>query len=464
MGRKVVKTCCACLKDGMDYNRLTVKEEGGLMLITKFKMCIVEVLWSPTFFACPDCVKTLDIVHAFRAKCIESDLARRGLQPVSVIKEETDSKVPVESLILDINNENNMAIDEFNNETHKVAKEEAEEEVDMQHEEDYCPPESFSSEEEYLDFNDDDNTPTTNQEMQTKEMKTQRRKRKTSFICDSCPKEFSSSTKLISHCKKTHGITENIRPYSCERCPQRFLTSSTLWQHIKYHEGVKSNMCSYCGKGFITKTDLTNHEKKHLNLREYKCDLCSKTFNTHKNIRTHKLIVHTDSSNWKFVCEICSKPFPIKSNYDSHMRRHTGDKKFECHLCDKKFAAKCDLQRHIKSHSDVRDYRCPHCKREYKDERVLKVHMAKIHSIGLDKVKIPERTRKYACNLCPKAYFAKNKLTRHLYGHSGEKPFSCDICDKKFKDKWYVKTHLKNYHNILDTAVKDEENNLENSL
>lgn len=82
--------------------------------------------------------------------------------------------------------------------------------------------------------------------------------------------------------------------------------------------------------------------------------------------------------------------------------------------------------------------------------------MAKAHGIGLGKVKIPVRARNYVCHFCSKAYFAKNKLTRHLYTHSGEKPFGCPICDKKFNDKSYVKQHLRNTHNVeqMDSSEK----------
>lgn len=89
--------------------------------------------------------------------------------------------------------------------------------------------------------------------------------------------------------------------------------------------------------------------------------------------RSHKLVVHTDPICWKYCCEVCNKMFPIKSNYDSHMRRHTGDKKFECHLCQKKFTDKCVLQRHMRTHTNVREHKCTHCDREYKDPGVLKV-------------------------------------------------------------------------------------------
>lgn len=37
-------------------------------------------LWLPSFYVCEDCHQTLIIVHAFREKCIASDLARKALE------------------------------------------------------------------------------------------------------------------------------------------------------------------------------------------------------------------------------------------------------------------------------------------------------------------------------------------------------------------------------------------------
>ncbi|XP_019769615.2 gastrula zinc finger protein XlCGF26.1 [Dendroctonus ponderosae] len=437
MGKSVgEKVCCVCLSAGFNFNKLTTKDGSKVTLLTKFRMCISEVVWLPCFYICTDCTEILDTVHSFREKCIKTDRIRREEQAKHA--EQTSSEIAIK----DSPCESNSIQD---------ARTKAEDSQTGINEALECNSDCENDGSSHSSENDQENGELDRKPKKNivafKSSRILRRKRNRKFACYKCEKSFTASTKLVSHCVKDHQMeSKNIKPFACDSCPQRFSSSSNLWQHVKYHDGVKSSICLYCGKGFITKTDLLNHEKKHLNMREYKCESCSKSFNTHKDIRSHRLIVHTDSSKWKYICEICTKPFPIKSNYDSHMRRHMGDKKFACHLCEKKFTTKCDLQRHTRSHSDVREHQCSYCDKEYKDERVLKVHMAKLHGIG--KVKIPVRTRNYVCHFCPKAYFAKNKLTRHLYTHSGEKPFKCPICDKKFNDKSYVKQHLKNSHNV----------------
>lgn len=74
--------------------------------------------------------------------------------------------------------------------------------------------------------------------------------------------------------------------------------------------------------------------------------------------------------------------------------------------------------------------------------------MAQLHGIGVDQIKIPPKEKKYSCNLCSKSYYVKNKLTRHLYTHSGEKPYGCPVCGKKLINKYNIKHHLKKLHNM----------------
>ena len=41
--------------------------------------------------------------------------------------------------------------------------------------------------------------------------------------------------------------------------------------------------------------------------------------------------------------------------------------------------------------------------------------------------------RKYVCDVCDKSFSSKMNLREHAYIHSGEKPFECDECGRKFR-------------------------------
>ncbi|KAG5879596.1 hypothetical protein JTB14_005040 [Gonioctena quinquepunctata] len=275
-----------------------------------------------------------------------------------------------------------------------------------------------------------------------------RRGRKPTRICtcEICGHQFNYIKDIISHCVSVHSMeAKNIKPYSCNKCTQRFTSNANYDQHQKYHDKNRDHVCSSCGKSFITKGDLMVHEYTHFNRRNYKCSNCSKAFNTNKNLRTHILVVHTDSSLWKYSCSICEKRFPLKSNHEQHMRRHSGDKQYICHICKKTFVTNSELKRHIALHTNIKPFQCEHCKKYYKESRTLKLHLKQSHSIG--DIKLPQREKKYVCHICPSQFYDKQKLSRHLCSHSGVKPFGCTLCDKKFTDKSYLKHHLKTFHN-----------------
>lgn len=418
------KTCCACLTKNTKLNKLSEIVENDISLLWKLQACISEINWLSIYEICIPCTDLLNIVYAFRQTCIKSNQIRTE-------RLDTRQEGKLHEYENEIETVNDLRINDVKDETCEDFSEILDtindtSDIDQNHKE--------------KDYDVDD---------VYNNRRFKRRRKALKFVCEKCKMIFRSSVKLVDHCIKKHDMKiKDIRPFTCDRCPRTFCSSSNLLQHVKYHKAVRSNMCTFCGKGFITKTDLNIHEKHHLNKREYKCDECGKCFNTHKDIRSHKLVVHTAANRWKYQCEICNKPFPIKSNYDSHMRRHTGVRKFECHLCEKKFIDKCVLQRHMRTHSNVKEHRCVHCDKEYKDLRVMKLHMAKVHGIGVNEIKLPSKEKKHFCHICSKSYYAKNKLTRHLYSHSGEKPYHCHLCNKKFSDKSYVKQHLQKTHNI----------------
>ena len=54
--------------------------------------------------------------------------------------------------------------------------------------------------------------------------------------------------------------------------------------------------------------------------------------------------------------------------------------------------------------------------------------------------------KKFICPQCGHRCLKKSDLTRHLRVHSGEKPWSCDICMKKFSEKHIFYQHMRKFH------------------
>lgn len=166
--------------------------------------------------------------------------------------------------------------------------------------------------------------------------------------------------------------------------------------------------------------------------KEHKCKQCEYT-----SSRESKLIRHTRTHTGvkPFKCDHCELSFTRSDNLKTHMRLHTGTKPFKCEIihCAREFSLKENLRRHMRTHANEFSFNCLKCKlgfplKKEKDE----------HEKGCN-------VRIYESYLCDFTAFDKQDLARHMLIHSGEFPFQCSMCARKFKLNKTLKTHQRTH-------------------
>ena len=135
--------------------------------------------------------------------------------------------------------------------------------------------------------------------------------------------------------------------------------------------------------------------------------------------------LYIDPAKWektiagRFQCPACPYVSRYRNSFARHIRIHTSEKPFKCEFCGVGFRLKQTCDRHMKKKS------CRTGPTFEKDEK------------GLYKCPHIEDDCHYRTN-------NRHIMEKHVRRHTGEKPFTCDICGKKFKQKTGWQRHLKN--------------------
>ncbi|XP_076356629.1 uncharacterized protein LOC143249907 [Tachypleus tridentatus] len=157
----------------------------------------------------------------------------------------------------------------------------------------------------------------------------------------------------------------------------------------------------------------------------------------------------------KVTSETNSKDIPCQPK---DVRTILGAYFVRCRHCDQTFSSKralYALRDHLKvAHREIREssnkikescYQRSKCNTSFSNKARLEKHEL-LHTVSSQQRQIGSddfsRLRKFKCTECGKAFKFKHHLKEHVRIHSGEKPFVCPNCNKRFSHSGSYSSHM----------------------
>lgn len=120
---------------------------------------------------------------------------------------------------------------------------------------------------------------------------------------------------------------------------------------------------------------------RHTNERRFKCGECGQMLKSRSNYKTH-MLKHTGERPFSCHFPHCVKTFVQRANYMKHLRWHTGERPHACTFkdCNKRFPTAYDMKLHINSiHTGARPFVCQICNQSFSQPSTLRVHRLRVH-------------------------------------------------------------------------------------
>ncbi|XP_068981736.1 zinc finger protein 883-like isoform X2 [Bombus flavifrons] len=265
-------------------------------------------------------------------------------------------------------------------------------------------------------------------------------------------KTESDPVMQISTAESESTNVEEVEYIQCAQCDIVFVNMKYLIDHMNSEHEAQMHYCQYCklvyhGKDKDFEVHISMHGSNYNKLKDATEDeTLEYTNEVKKKDKNNEKSFNQDIEKPPcYTCNLCKRNFTKKCELKKHINRHSdvnpiqnsdetelvnkakqiiNDRvSYKCETCKKVIFTKRGFLRHIRVHFDKRPCKCDLCGKSYRIEQDLARHIRDVH----------EGLKKYACDICGRAFANKGAKDDHRRIHTGERPYACEHCPKMFR-------------------------------
>ncbi|XP_046380516.2 uncharacterized protein LOC124151881 [Haliotis rufescens] len=278
--------------------------------------------------------------------------------------------------------------------------------------------------------------------------------------CKICQRVFALPSSLKIHMSKKHIVSFKIGSVSSTSSKQNIAkkfphgsASSALYKDHNptssaiYKDHNLTSSAIYKDHN-LTSSAIYNDHKLTANDKHYPCTFCKKSYPRMEDVLKHYVSCSESSGKGPYLCPLCNKPEVTPSMLYSHFQKHSPEKQFKCRISTCSYKRKGDMAYHMRklhpgeqpdcgSKRSARSASRPECSVERIRERAK----------AFPKKDVAE------CVVCDKTFKQELAFNVHMRIHTGELPYRCDVCGKRFMLLSNKIVHVKLLHRDEDAAA-----------